>query len=168
MTVLEILTYPAEILAKEASPVAEVDDAVRKLIADMADTMYEKSGIGLAAVQVGSDSRIVIYDISEEREKRDYRVVVNPEIVETRGTYLSEKEGCLSVPEFRTDVKRHGEIRVEGLDADGNPISIEARDLEAAVLQHEIDHLNGTLILDHASGLKRQMYKKKVKKHVQD
>lgn len=166
MTVLDIVTYPAEILAKEATPVAAVDAVVRQLIADMADTMYAKMGIGLAAVQVGSDSRVVIYDISEERENRDYHVVINPEIVETQGTYLSEKEGCLSVPEFRTDVKRHGEIRVEGLDADGSPIAIEARDLEAAVLQHEIDHLNGTLILDHASGLKRQMYKKKVKKHL--
>ncbi|MDY6905630.1 MAG: peptide deformylase [Thermodesulfobacteriota bacterium] len=166
MTVLEIITYPAEILAKEASPVTALNENIRQLIKDMADTMYAKMGIGLAAVQVGSDSRIVVYDISEDREPQNYQVVVNPEIVETRGTYLSEKEGCLSVPELRTDVKRHEVIRVEGLDADGNPVLIEARNLEAAVLQHEIDHLNGTLILDHASALKRQMYKKKVKKHL--
>ncbi|MDY6824234.1 MAG: peptide deformylase [Thermodesulfobacteriota bacterium] len=166
MTVLDIVTYPAEILAKDAAPVETVDDNIRQLIANMADTMYEKLGVGLASVQVGSDSRIVIYDISDDRDKRNCQVVINPEIVEAHGTYLSEKEGCLSVPEFRTDVKRHGDIRVEGLDADGNPVFIEARELEAAVLQHEIDHLNGTLILDHASALKRQMYKKKVKKHL--
>ncbi len=166
MTVFDILTYPAEILTKEASPIEAVDDTVRQLIADMADTMYKKMGIGLALVQVGSDSRIVVYDISEEREKKAFNVIINPEVVEYKGTFLSEKEGCLSVPEFRTDVKRHGEIRVEGLDRDGNPLVIEARDFEAAVLQHEIDHLNGTLILDRSSALKREIYKKKVKKRL--
>jgi len=164
MAVLEIVTYPANILDKEASPVKQVDDSVKKIIADMVDTMYSNMGVGLAAVQVGYDGRIIIYDVSEEREQRDYHVIINPEIVEAQGTFISEKEGCLSVPEFRTDVKRYEQVTVEGLDADGKPLSVEVHDLEAAVLQHEIDHLNGNLILDKASTLKREMYKKKVRK----
>ena len=164
MTVLDIVTYPADILKEGAEDVANIDDSVQKLIEDMADTMYTRSGIGLAAVQVGSRHRIVIYDIAEEREKRAYIAIINPRILSGEGEVLSEKEGCLSVPEFRTDVNRYARIELEGLDRDGNKFKKTIDGFEATVLQHEIDHLNGVLILDHASRLKRELYKKKVNK----
>jgi len=165
MAVLEIVTYPASILRRPAQPVASPEQAdVQKLIDDMADTMYARQGVGLAAVQVDSDHRIIIYDISDERDKRRFHAVINPEIVAAEGEYLSEKEGCLSLPEFQTDVKRSARVEVSGLDRQGRPLTITAEDLEAVVLQHEIDHLNGILLLDRSSRLKRELYKKKARK----
>jgi peptide deformylase len=167
MTVLDIVTFPADILKEGAEAVTTINDTVRKLIEDMADTMYVRSVIGLAAVQVGSRHRVVVYDISEEREKREYHAVINPRILSGEGEVLSEKEGCLSVPEFRADVNRYAIIELEGQDRDGSKFKKTIDGFEATVLQHEIDHLNGVLILDHASRLKRELYKKKVKKWLQ-
>ncbi len=161
MSILEIVTYPAEVLINGARPVVQVDQELQQLIDAMAETMYANAGVGLAAVQVGSDRQIIVYDISEERDKRCCQALLNPQIVSAEGEYISEREGCLSVPEFRVDVKRSAGVVVEALDRDGNPVRINAEDLEAVVLQHEIDHLNGVLILDKASRLKRQLYKKK-------
>lgn len=161
MSLLEIVTYPADILREGARPVEQIDQALQQLIEGMADTMYASAGIGLAAVQVGSDQRVIIYDISEERENRHYKALINPEIITAEGDFLSEQEGCLSVPELRVDVSRAAFVEVEALDRDGNPLRINAEDLEAVVLQHEIDHLNGVLILDKASRLRRQLYKNK-------
>lgn len=164
MSILEIFTYPADILKGGARPVEQVDGELRQFIENMADTMYANAGIGLAAVQVGSDRQVIIYDISEDREKRLYKALLNPRILFAEGEFLSEQEGCLSVPELRVDVNRAACVRVEGLDRDGNPVRVDAEDLEAIVLQHEIDHLNGVLILDKASRLKRQLYKRKCEK----
>lgn len=164
MSSLEIITYPADILRDGAKPVEQIDQALQQLINDMAETMYGNAGVGLAAVQVGSDQQVIIYDISEEREKRCYKALINPRIIAAEGKFTSEGEGCLSVPDFRVDVQRADCVEVEALDRDGNPLRIDARDLEAVVLQHEIDHLNGILILDKASRLKRQLYKKKCAK----
>ncbi len=164
MAVLDIITYPASVLRSGTDDVETIDDAVEKLIADMADTMYAKAGIGLAAVQVDSRRRLLIYDISEEREKRNYHVLINPRIISAEGEFLSEKEGCLSLPEFRTDVHRYGTIEVEAQDRRGDSFRRAFENFEAAVLQHEIDHLDGVLLLDHASRLKCDLYKKKVKK----
>ncbi len=161
MSLLEIVTYPAEILREGARPVEQVDQAIQDLIEGMAETMYANAGIGLASVQVGNDQQVIIYDISEERDKRRYTALLNPRIISAEGDFLSEREGCLSVPELRVNVDRSAFVQVDALDRDGNPVRIEAEDLEAVVLQHEIDHLDGVLILDKASRLRRQMYKKK-------
>jgi len=166
MTVLDIVTYPADILKDGALPVANIDGKLQQLIDDMAQTMYARQGVGLAAVQVDSGLRLVIYDVSDQREKQQFRVVINPEIVAADGECISEQEGCLSVPELRTDVKRAATVRVAGVDREGRPLVIDAEGLEAIVLQHEIDHLNGTLILDRASRLKRELYKRKVQKRI--
>jgi peptide deformylase len=166
MSILEIFTYPSDILRDGARPVEQVDQELQQLIENMADTMYANAGIGLAAVQVGSDRQIIIYDISEDREKRLYKALLNPRIVSAEGEFLSEQEGCLSVPELRVDINRAVCVRVDALDRDGNPLRVDAEELEAVVLQHEIDHLNGVLILDKASRLKRQLYKRRAEKKV--
>lgn len=164
MTLLDIITYPDKRLRHKAAPVETVDDDVRQTIADMAETMYAAPGMGLAAVQVGIDKRIIIYDISGPEDKPELEVLINPEIVESEGTQLSESEGCLSVPDFRSDVKRFERVKVEALDRDGQAIEIDTDGLHAIVLQHEIDHLDGVLFIDKISALKREMYKRKVKK----
>jgi peptide deformylase len=130
----------------------------------MAAAMYEAPGVGLAAIQVGHDKSLLIYDVAPRDEKRDLQVLINPRIVSSEGTMISEDEGCLSVPDFRSDVKRASQILVEGIDREGKPLRLEAEGLLAVVLQHEIDHLNGTLFIDRISSLKRQMYKRRVKK----
>ncbi|MEW6079653.1 MAG: peptide deformylase [Thermodesulfobacteriota bacterium] len=164
MSMLQIFTYPADILRKGAEPVERVDAELQQLIESMADTMYANAGVGLAAVQVGSDRQVIIYDVSEDRDKRLYKALLNPRIVSAEGEFLSEQEGCLSVPELRVDVNRSACVQVEALDREGNPVRVDAEDLEAVVLQHEIDHLKGVLILDKASRLKRQLYKRKCEK----
>lgn len=166
MSTLEIITYPATILLDGAKPVEQIDQKLQQLIDAMAETMYANAGVGLAAVQVDSDHQVIVYDISEERDKRCYTALINPRIITTEGEFLSEREGCLSVPELRVDIKRAACVQVEALDRDGKPVCIDAEDLEAVVLQHEIDHLNGILILDKASRLKRQLYKKKCEKRI--
>lgn len=130
----------------------------------MADTMYEAPGVGLAAIQVGCDQSILIYDRLPGEVNRSFEVLINPKIVDSEGEIISQDEGCLSVPDFKADLKRAGSILVEGLDREGKPIQIEAEGNLAIVLQHEIDHLNGKLFIDHLSALKRELYKRRVKK----
>ena len=132
----------------------------------MADTMYDAPGIGLAAIQVGWDKSLLIYDIAPRDEKRSLHVLINPKIVTQEGELLSENEGCLSIPDFRADVKRAANITVEGYDREGNPVRMDADGMLAIVLQHEIDHLNGTLFIERISALKRQMYQRRVKKQM--
>ena len=168
MTLLDILTYPDKRLRNKAAPVEVVDDDVQNIIADMADTMYNAPGMGLAAVQVGIDKRIIIYDISGPENEPKLGVLINPVIVESEGTQLSESEGCLSVPDFRSDVKRFERVKVEALGRNGQPVHIETDGLYAIVLQHEIDHLDGVLFIDKISALKREMYKRKVKKQMKN
>jgi len=164
MAILKILTYPDKFLKNKTVPVETIDEETQTLIEDMADTMYEAPGVGLAATQVGSNKSIIVYDPTADQEQRPYQVLINPEIVSTEGEVLSENEGCLSVPEFRADVKRAAFALVKGQDREGNPVQIEAEGLLSVILQHEIDHLNGILFIDRISALKREMYKRKVKK----
>ncbi len=164
MPILKILTFPDKFLRQPTKPVENIDGEIQKVIDGMAGIMYEAPGVGLAAIQVGYDKSIIVYDVSLKEEKRSLQVLINPKIISSEGKILSENEGCLSVPDLRTDIKRSASILVEGLDREGKPLTIEADELLALVLQHEIDHLNGTLIIDHISSLKRQLYKRRVQK----
>ena len=164
MELLDIVIYPNEFLMIPTNPVDNIDDGLQTLINKMATTMYEAPGIGLAAIQVGIDKSLLVYDIAPKEENRALNVLINPKIISQEGEILSEDEGCLSVPDFRADVKRSAIILVEAVDRDGNPLRFEAEGLLSIVLQHEIDHLNGTLFIDRISSLKRQMYKRRVMK----
>ena len=164
MDKFDILTYPHKTLKRQTSPLEDIDGEVQKMIDGMANTMYDAPGIGLAAIQVGWEKSVLIYDISPRDETRELHVLVNPKIVNQEGQIISENEGCLSVPDFRADVKRSEYITVEGHDREGKPLRLDAEGILAIVLQHEIDHLNGTLFIEHISSLKRQMYKRRVKK----
>jgi peptide deformylase len=166
MAILEILTYPNKFLSQPTKQVTDIDDDIRNLIEDMAATMYEAPGVGLAAIQVGCDKSLLVYDVSPKDEERSLHVLINPRIVLSEGTTISEEEGCLSVPDCREDVKRAASILIEALDREGKPLRIEAEGLFAIVLQHEIDHLNGILFIDRLSSLKRQLYKRRVKKNL--
>ncbi len=168
MPKLDILTYPDNFLIEPTKPLENIDGKVQQMIDDMAGTMYEAPGIGLAAIQVGWDKSLLIYDIVPRDEKRDLQVLINPRIITKEGELLSENEGCLSVPDFRADVKRAADITVEGHDREGKPIRMDAEGLLAIVLQHEIDHLSGTLFIEHISSLKRQMYKRRIKKQLKN
>ena len=166
MDKLEILTFPDKTLSRQTSPLDNIDGKVQEMIDGMANTMYDAPGVGLAAIQVGWEKSVLIYDISPREESRELHVLVNPKIVTREGQIISENEGCLSVPDFRADVKRSEFVTVEGHDREGNPLRLDAEGLLAIVLQHEIDHLNGTLFIEHISSLKRQMYKRRVKKQL--
>lgn len=168
MTKLEILTYPNKFLQQPTRPVENIDEVIQKLVADMAATMYEAPGVGLAAIQVGSDKQVLVYDEKPAENDHRYGVIINPKVVETEGQIISENEGCLSVPEFRSDVKRAARIIVEGVDEGGKPLRLEAEGFLAIVLQHEIDHLNGTLFIDRISALKRELYKRRIKKTLRE
>lgn len=163
MALKEILVYPDPVLREPAEPVSSIDGKIQKLIDDMADTMYHAPGIGLASNQVGEPYRIFIFDISSKDKPKELCVVINPEIVASDGTVVGE-EGCLSVVDYSAEVKRAERITVQGLDREGNPITLEKEGLAAIVLQHEIDHLDGTLFIDHLSKLKRELYKRRLSK----
>ncbi len=164
MSKLKILTYPDNILRQPTNELENVNGDVQKMIDQMAATMYDAPGVGLAAIQVGWDKSVLIYDISPSEQDRSLQVIINPRIVDQQGEILSENEGCLSVPEFEADVKRYASIIVEGVDREGRPVRLEAEGILAVVLQHEIDHLNGKLFIDHISALKRQLYTRRMKK----
>lgn len=165
MALIAIRTYPDELLLKRAAPVAEINGQLQRLIDDMVESMYAASGIGLAAPQVGVSKRLIVIDVANREAEREYPlvVVVNPEIVSAEGETEGE-EGCLSLPGLTGTVKRAERLLVRGLDRAGKPIEIEATGLLATALQHEIDHINGTLILDRISPLKRHFYKKRIQK----
>jgi len=160
-----IHTFPAPVLKERAAPVTEIDGRVAQLLEDMAETMYAAPGIGLAAPQVGVGSRIIVLDVHDEETGpgRNLLRIINPEIVERDGEILWE-EGCLSVPDFTAEVKRARRILVRGWTAEQRELEIEAEELLAVALQHEIDHLEGTLFLDRISRLKRDLYKTRQKK----
>ncbi|MGB2929375.1 MAG: peptide deformylase [Desulfobacterales bacterium] len=168
METLNILTYPDKFLSEPTKPVENIDEKIQNLIKDMASIMYQAPGIGLAAIQVGINKSLLIYDVSPRDEKRSLQVLINPRIVESEGTTISEDEGCLSVPDFKANVKRAASVLVEGSDSKEKPLRIEAEGLLAVVLQHEIDHLNGILFIDRISSLKRGMYKRSVKKNLKN
>ena len=159
--ILTILEFPDERLRKKATVVKAVDDKIRKLLDDMLETMYESRGVGLAATQVDVHKRIVVIDVSEEKDAPLF--LINPEIFEKDGVKESE-EGCLSVPGFFEKVTRAEHIRVRALNRDGKNFEFEATELLAVCVQHEMDHLDGKLFVDHISSLKRQRIKKKLEK----
>jgi len=161
MAILDILRFPDARLRNVAKPVAQVDDAVRQLIDDMFETMYEAPGIGLAAVQVNDPRRVIVVDTSEDRSQP--LSLVNPEILQRVGEEEMD-EGCLSVPGVYETVQRAERIRVRALDRAGQTFEMDADGLLAVCIQHEIDHLDGKLFVDYLSNLKRQRIRKKLEK----
>ncbi len=159
---LQILHYPDPRLRRKAEPVGAVTDEIRALVSDMAETMYNAPGIGLAAIQVGVLKRVVVLDLSEEHNR--LQVFINPEIRESEGEQIME-EGCLSVPGVFEPVTRAGHVRVRALDREGRPFELEATGLLATCIQHEIDHLDGKVFVDYLSRLKQQRIRKKLEKH---
>ena len=163
MALLEILTYPNPILLQKAQPVEDIDDAVRELLDNMAETMYDAPGVGLAAPQVGISLRAIVVDASPRVEGEHLIKLVNPVITFAEGNTECE-EGCLSVPGFSESVTRAEKIVVEGYDGHGKPVKIETDTFLATVLQHEIDHLDGVLFIDHLGRLKRDLIRRKLRK----
>jgi len=161
LSILTILEFPDERLRKKAEKVQTVDASIRKLADDMLATMYESRGVGLAATQVNVHKRVIVIDVSEEKNAPLY--LINPEIIEKDGVEESE-EGCLSVPGFFEQVRRAEHIRVKALNRDGQPFELEAKGLLAVCVQHEMDHLEGKLFVDYLSPLKRQRIKTKLEK----
>jgi len=158
-----ILTYPNPELKKKSAPVTIITDAVRELARDMAETMYAAPGIGLAAPQIGAHQRLIVIDVSAGDEPPDLIVAINPVIAHAEGeTY--EEEGCLSVPRYAANVRRHARVIVKGLDLYGNEKTWKAEGLLAVAFQHEIDHLDGILFVDHLSPLKRDLFIRKARK----
>jgi peptide deformylase len=161
MAILDILQFPDPRLRNRARPVKQVDDDVRQLVDDMFETMYQAPGIGLAAVQVNDARRVVVIDISEEKDAP--LALINPEIVQREGIEEMD-EGCLSVPGVYETVQRADRVRVRALDREGRVFERDAQGLLAVCIQHEIDHLDGKLFVDYLSSLKRQRIRKKLEK----
>lgn len=168
MSILEVLTYPDRFLGRPTKAVENIDGKIQKIIDNMAETMYDAPGAGLAAIQVGFDKSIIVFDTLPGETEKSLHVFLNPEIIESDGEIISENEGCLSVPDFRSDVKRSSIVLVEGIDREGNPVKIEVEGYLSIVLQHEIDHLNGILFINRISSLKRELYKRRIKKKLRE
>jgi len=161
-----ILTYPDPFLQRPVAKVKNIDKALHNTIDRMAVTMYDAPGVGLAAIQVGINQRMLIYDIAPRDDDRDLHVLINPKITAHDGTTLSKDEGCLSVPDFRADVNRAARIHVTGYDENEHPLDFDADGFLAIVLQHEIDHLDGKLFIERVSALKRRLYKRRIRKQL--
>ena len=163
-----VLQYPDPLLAKVSEPVAEINDDIRALAQDMLDTLTTVGGVGIAAPQIGVLKRVVIIDVSQEKNDpdlpQDFRVFVNPVVTVLDPRGHEENEGCLSVPELRAKVKRPRRVALDALDLDGNPVHIEGEGYYGACMQHETDHLDAKLFIDHISYLKRSLYDKKMRK----
>lgn len=158
-----ILTFPDPVLKKKSAPVTIITDEIRQLAKDMAETMYDAPGVGLAAPQIGVLQRLIVIDVAAKDEPSQLIVAINPQIVHGEGE-VYEEEGCLSVPDFSANVKRHEKVAVKGLSLDGQERIWHADGLLAIAFQHEIDHLDGTLFVDRLSPLKRELFLKKSKK----
>jgi peptide deformylase len=163
MALLPIRTYPDPVLKEVAAEVTEVTPEVRQLVEDMAETMYAASGVGLAANQVGVLLRVIVIDIASDDEPSELRVFINPVLLEVSGEQLYP-EGCLSFPGASEEIKRAVEVRVRALDAQGEPFELEADGLLAVAIQHEIDHLNGVLMIDKVGALKRRKISRQVQR----
>jgi len=160
---MKIHVYPDPVLRAKAEPVLDIDGDTQALIDGMITTMYAAPGIGLAANQVGNLTRVIVFDRHPGEDDRSPFVLINPELVDGEGKIVHE-EACLSVVDFAAEVSRMAQVSVTGFDREGKPVKIDAEGLLAICLQHEIDHLDGTLYIDHISSLKRALYKKKLKK----
>lgn len=167
MALRKILTYPAESLKRTATPVQNIDGTIADLVTDLVETMYAAPGLGLAAPQVGAAERVIVIDIDDEDKGKHVIKLINPVIVETEGRIVWE-EGCLSVVDYTADVTRAKRVLVKGWTTDEQEIAIEAEDLLAVALQHEIDHLEGKLFIDRISKLKRDLYRRRVKKWLRE
>ncbi|MES9844698.1 MAG: peptide deformylase [Candidatus Sedimenticola sp. PURPLELP] len=161
MAILEILHFPDPRLRTKAKPVTEVDGTIKQLVDDMFETMYKAPGIGLAATQVNVHKRVVVIDLSEERDQP--LCLINPEIIAKEGVEEME-EGCLSVPDISEKVSRADRVRISALDRDGKAFELDAEGLLSVCIQHELDHLDGKLFIDYLSSLKRQRIRKKLEK----
>ncbi len=165
MALREILILPDKRLRQVSEPVKKIDAGIRKLVEDMFESMYDAPGIGLAAIQVGTPKRVVTMDLSKKEEtEKNPQVFINPEIVWSSDEKATYEEGCLSIPEFYEEVERSAQVKVKYLDLEGKAHEVEANGLLATCLQHEIDHLNGVLFIDHISKLKRDRVVKKFTK----
>lgn len=164
MAVCEILILPDKRLRKVSEPVKKIDAGIRKLVDDMLETMYDAPGIGLAAIQIGTSKRVVTMDLAKKEEPKNPQVFINPEIVWSSDEKAVYEEGCLSIPEIYSDVERPAQVKVKYLDLEGELHEIEANGLLSTCLQHEVDHLNGILFIDHLSRLKRERIIKKFTK----
>jgi peptide deformylase len=164
MAIRPILIAPDPRLKAVSAPVETVDAEIRTLVEDMADSMYAAEGIGLAAVQIGVAKRVIVMDLDQKDGKKDWRVFINPKITWASEEMATFEEGCLSVPEIWDDVERPARIKAEYLDLDGKKVEIEADGMLATCLQHEMDHLEGVLFIDHFSRLKRSIALRKLAK----
>ncbi len=158
-----ILTYPDPELKKKSAPVTVINEKTRELIRDMAETMYDAPGVGLAAPQIGVHQRIVVIDVSATDETPELIVAINPVIIHAEGESY-EEEGCLSVPKYAANVRRHERVVVKALNLEGEEITCKAEGLLAVAFQHEIDHLDGILFIDHISPLKREIFRRKYRR----
>ncbi|WP_294484407.1 peptide deformylase [uncultured Mailhella sp.] len=163
-----VLQYPDPTLAKVSEPVAEINDDIRALAQDLLDTLTTVGGVGIAAPQIGVLKRVVVIDVSQEKNDpdlpQDFRVFVNPVVTVLDPKGHEENEGCLSVPDLRAKVKRPRRVALDALDLDGKPVHIEGEGYYGACMQHETDHLDGKLFIDYLSYLKRSLYDKKIRK----
>ncbi|MDE2486945.1 MAG: peptide deformylase [Alphaproteobacteria bacterium] len=164
MAIREILVVPNPALKQVSAPVEQVDDALRALMDDMLETMYAAPGIGLAAIQIGVPKRVIVMDLAREGEDQQPRYFVNPEILWASDETAPYEEGCLSVPDIYDEVERPARVRLRYMNYAGEPIEEDAEGIFAVCIQHEMDHLDGVLFIDHLSRLKREQAIKKVKK----
>ena len=164
MSLLDIVIFPDPVLSNKAREVGDVNGEVKKLMDDMLETMYKAPGVGLAAPQVGVDKRVIVIDIGSENDRSPI-FLADPEILESEGEIIFE-EGCLSLPEFQTEVNRNTSVLVRGINEKGEDATHDVEGFLAVVFQHEIDHLNGILLVDKVSKLKRDIYRRKVKKGI--
>lgn len=162
-----ILTYPDPELKKRSNPVTVITEKTRELVRDMAETMYDAPGVGLAAPQIGVHQRIIVIDVSMKDEPPSLIVAINPEIVHAEGEEF-EEEGCLSVPKFSANVRRHARVVIKALNLDGEEVTFRADELLAIAFQHEIDHLDGILFIDHLSPLKRGIFRKRYQRGLEE
>ena len=164
MALRDIIILPDKRLRLVSEPVKRIDAGIRKLVEDMFETMYDAPGVGLAAIQIGEPHRVVTIDVAKKEEPKNPQVFINPEITWRSEDKAIYEEGCLSIPEFYEDVERPAQVKVKYMDLDGKEQELEANGLLATCLQHEIDHLNGVLFIDHISKLKRDRVLKKFAK----
>jgi peptide deformylase len=164
MALRDILILPDKRLRLVSEPIKAIDAEIRKLVADMFETMYDAPGIGLAAVQVGAPRRVITMDLAKKDQPKKPQVIINPELLWASEEKQTREEGCLSIPEIYEEVERPAQVRVKYLDLEGNEHELEASELLGTCLQHEIDHLNGILFIDHISRLKRNLITKKFTK----
>jgi len=169
MAIRKILTYPEKSLLLPSVKVDTIDEDIKNLIKDMGETMFDAPGVGLAASQVGINKRVIVYDSNAENPDRDdsiqeFTALINPEIIASSGSIVSEKEACLSVVDYSADVKRYEMVTVKAIDIKGKQLEFDAMGILAIIMQHELDHLDGILFIERISLLKRTMYKKKIAK----